>query len=67
MIDPTPREQAAIKSVLLNLGDYVASIGMDRPLSAYSKEEILTLIEVAVTSYQDFLIANPEPASEVPF
>ena len=38
------------------LGEYVGSIGMDRPLADYSREEVLTLIEVVVTAFQDHLI-----------
>ena len=37
------------------LGEYVG-IGMDRPLADYSREEVLTLIEVVVTAFQDHLI-----------
>ena len=29
---------------------------MDRPLADYSREEVLTLIEVVVTAFQDHLI-----------
>ena len=38
------------------LGEYVSSIGMDQPLADYSREEVLTLIEVVVTAFQDHLI-----------
>lgn len=61
MVDPTDLEKAAMAAALVPLGEYVASIGMDRPLSAYSREEALTLIEVAVTAFQDHLrAAGPE-------
>ena len=53
MIDPTELERAAMEAALTPLGDYVASIGMERPLAVYSRTEVLTLIEVAVTAYQD--------------
>ncbi len=55
MIDPTPNEQTALQSVLQPLGDYVASIGMDKPLSHYQRHEVLQLIDVVVTSYQNKL------------
>ncbi len=55
MIDLTKNEKDAIESALKPLGEYVAEIGMDRPLSAYSREEVLCLIEVAVTAYFDFM------------
>jgi len=56
MVDPTELEQAAMASALMPLGEYVASIGMDRPLQDYSREEVLTLIEVVVTAFQEHLI-----------
>jgi hypothetical protein len=33
----------------------VASIGMDRPLSAYRREEVLQLVDVVLTAYFDAL------------
>lgn len=53
MIDPTHHETAAMEAVLSPLGDYVASIGMDRPLSSYSRAEILTLVDLVLTAYFD--------------
>ena len=58
MIDPTPTEIKAMQSVLRPLGEYVAEVGTKKPLGDYSKEEILTLIEVVITAYQDFLTTN---------
>jgi len=55
MIDLTKNEKEAIESALKPLGEYVAEIGMDRPVSSYSREEVLCLIEVAVTAYFDFM------------
>ena len=63
MIDPTQDELAAMQAALNPLGEYVASIGMHRPLSAYSQQEILTLIEVIVTAYY----AHFQNSQEVPF
>ena len=37
MIDPSEMELAAMKSCLPPLGEYVASIGMERPLADYGK------------------------------
>ena len=56
MVDPTETEQAALAAALAPLGEYVASIGMERPLADYSRDEVLTLIEVVVTAFQDHLI-----------
>jgi hypothetical protein len=56
VVDPTELEQAAMAAALAPLSEYVGSIGMDRPLQDYSREEVLTLIEVVVTAFQDHLI-----------
>ena len=55
MIDLTKNEKEAIESALKPLGEYAAEIGMDRPLSSYSREEVLCLIEVALSAYFDFM------------
>ena len=55
MIDLTKNEKEAIESALKPVGEYVAEIGMDRPLSSYSREEVLCLIEVAIGAYFDFM------------
>jgi uncharacterized protein DUF6511 len=66
VVDPTELEQAAMAAALGPLGEYVGSIGMDRPLTDYSREEVLTLIEVVVTAFQDHLIqAETGSASQV--
>ena len=52
MIDPSEMELAAMRSCLAPLGEYVGSIGMQRPLADYSKDEVLMLIDVVVTAYQ---------------
>lgn len=70
VVDPTELEQAAMASALVPLGDYVASLGMNRPLADYSRDEVLTLIEVVVTAFQDHLIRaeaeHPIPGSGLP-
>jgi hypothetical protein len=55
VIDPTHNEQTAMEAVLPHLGEYVASLGMDKPLSAYSREEILQMVDVVLTAYFDNL------------
>ena len=55
MIDLTKNEKEAIESALKPVGEYVAEIGMDRPLSSYSREEVLCLIEVALGAYFEFM------------
>ena len=55
VIDPTHNEKAAMEAVLPRLGEYVAAIGMDRPMADYSREEILQLVDVVLTAYFDNL------------
>ena len=60
MVDPTELEQAAMAAALGPLGEYVGNIGMDRPLADYSREEVLTLIEVVVTAFP----GSPDPGRD---
>ena len=60
VIDPSDLELAAMDSALTPLGDYVASIGMDRPLADYRKEEVLRLIEVVIDAYQAHMLDEHE-------
>jgi hypothetical protein len=55
VIDPSHNESAAMEAVLPSLGEYVASLGMERPLADYSREEILRLVDVVLTAYFDNL------------
>lgn len=64
MTDATDLEKAAMAAALRPLGDYVGSIGMTRPLADYSKEEVLTMVEVVVTAFQDYFNKNND---EIPF
>ena len=52
MIDPTDIEKRCMERVLKPLGEVVAEIGMDKPLSHYTRAQILTLIEVVVGNYK---------------
>ena len=60
MIDPSEMELAAMKSCLPPLGEYVASIGMARPLADYAKAEVLRLVEVVVDAYQAHMLLEHE-------
>jgi hypothetical protein len=60
MIDPTEMELAAVRSCLAPLGEYVGTIGMQRPLADYSREEVLALIDVVVAAYQQQMLAEHE-------
>lgn len=60
MIDPSDMEIAAMRACLAPLGEYVGEIGMQRPLADYSRDEVLMLIDVVVTAYQDCMVAEHE-------
>ncbi len=60
----TDLERAAMAAALRPLGEYVASIGMQRPLADYTREEVLAMIEVVVTAYQMYFRENND---EIPF
>ncbi len=60
MIDPSDMEQAALRACLSPLGEYVGCIGMERPLAHYTREEVLTLIDVVVTAYQHQMLDEHE-------
>lgn len=69
MIDATDIERQCMERTLKPLGEVVAEIGMQKPLSAYSRAEVLTLIEVVVGNYLTFRAqAQPQPEdTEIPF
>jgi hypothetical protein len=60
VIDPSDLELAAMRAALAPLGDYVSTIGMDRPLADYCKEEVLRLVEVVVDAYQAHMLNEHE-------
>ena len=68
MIDLTKTEKEAIESTLKPVGEYVTEIGMNKSLAEYSREEVLCLIEVALSAYFDFMQGKESEAemSEVP-
>ncbi len=55
MIDKTKNEQAALEAALKPVSEYVGEIGFNVPVGNYSKKQILTLVEVAVTAFQNHL------------
>ena len=71
MIDPTEAEQAAIRSAMKPVAEIMEEIGWQTRLADLSEQQVLTLIDVAVTGYQDALqeytAANPTADPEVPF
>ena len=66
MIDLTKMEKEAIESTLKPLGEYVAEVGMDKPLSQYKREEILCLVEVALNAYFDFMQGSVDDSEVLP-
>jgi hypothetical protein len=60
VIDPSDLELDAMRAALAPLGDYVSTIGMDRPLADYRKEEVLRLVEVVVEAYQAHMLDEHE-------
>ncbi|QQR69215.1 MAG: hypothetical protein IPI58_00580 [Alphaproteobacteria bacterium] len=65
MMDPTDIEKRCMERVLKPLGEVVAEIGMDKPLSHYTRAQILTLIEVVVGNYQTYMAENKDTG--IPF
>ena len=56
----TVTERAAMAAALHPLGEFVAQVGLDRPLAAYTREQILTLVEVVVDAYHAHLVEAAE-------
>lgn len=73
MIDANDIEKKCMERTLQPLGEVVAEIGIDKPLSAYTRAEVLTLIDVVVGNFQTFLAQETslrQPCSdntEIPF
>jgi len=60
MIDATVIERAAMAAALHPLGEFVAQVGLERPLADYTREQILTLVEVIVDAYHNYLVEAAE-------
>lgn len=65
MVDPTEQEIAAMHAAMKFVAEIMEEIGWATRLADLSEEQVLTLIEVAVTAFQDAMRDHPEP--EVPF
>jgi hypothetical protein len=68
-MDFTDIEKIAIQKTLQPLGEIVAEIGMDKPLSAYTRDQVLTLIEVVVGNFQMFVVQHTSAPDDtgIPF
>ena len=60
MIDATETERAAMAAALHPLGEFVAEVGLEKPLAEYTREQILTLVEVVVDAYHEHLVEAAE-------
>ena len=71
MVDPTVAEQVAIRSTMKPVAEIMEEIGWQTRLADLSERQVLALIEVAVTGFQDALreytAANAPADPEVPF
>lgn len=71
MIDPTEAERAAIRSTMKLVAEIMEEIGWQTRFCDLTEQQVLTLIEVTVTGYQDalreYIAANPTVDPEVPF
>lgn len=64
VIDTSDLELDAMRAALAPLGDYVTSIGMERPLADYRREEVLRLVEVIIDAYQAHMLDEHERMAE---
>ncbi len=71
MIDPTLTEQAAIRSTMKPVAEIMEEIGWQTRLADLSETQVLILIDVTVTSFQNALrecaAASRADDLEVPF
>ena len=71
MPDLTPPEQDAIKAALPSIAGLMDGIGWQTQLGDLSEAQVLTLIETAISSFQNAMreiaAANNQQFPEVPF
>ena len=69
MIDPDPREQAALRAALKNMAELMAEIGWTTRFQDLSEQQALGLARAAVDGFQEAMRASaPAPRdTEVPF
>jgi hypothetical protein len=69
MIDPDPREQAALRAALKNMAELMAEIGWTTRFQDMSEQQALGLATAAVDGFQEAMRASaPAPRDiEVPF
>lgn len=69
MIDPDPREQAALRAALKNMAELMAEIGWRTRFQDLSEQQALGLATAAVDGFQEAMRTSaPAPRDmEVPF
>ena len=68
MVDLTPQERAAIAAALKPVAEIITEIGWQTRFCDLTEPQVLTLIEVAVTGFQDAMHATARiQESEIPF
>lgn len=71
MIDPTEAERAAIRSTMKLVAEIMEEIGWQTRFCDLTEQQVLTLIEVTITGYQDalreYVATNSTVDPEVPF
>jgi hypothetical protein len=71
MIDATEAERAAIRSTMKLVAEIMEEIGWQTRFCDLTEQQVLTLIEVTVTGYQDalreYVATNSTVDPEVPF
>jgi len=68
MIDPDPREQAALRAALKNMAELMAEIGWTTRFQDMSEQQALALATASVDGFQEAMRASaPQPDMEVPF
>ena len=68
MVDPSEREQAAIRATIKLVAEIMEEIGWRTRLIELSEAQVLTLIEVAVSGFQDAMLASARADGvEIPF
>jgi hypothetical protein len=60
VIDSSSAELAAMQQCLKPLGQAASEIGMDRPLSSYTQQEALQLINAVVQAYVEAMVQEHE-------
>ena len=68
MVDLTEQEQAAIRAAMKPVAEIMEEIGWETRLADLREAQVLTLIEVAVGSFQEAMAAIArEDATDVPY